>query len=68
MILNIFLRDGNNVQVSSFETFIMAFRETITHEASEIDSVKLDDNTTYIFKGENTVMVSGKDILYLDIS
>lgn len=67
MLLTIFLRDGNNVQVPSFETFTFAYREFSTHEASEIDSVQLVDAATYIFKGENTVMVAGKDILYLDI-
>lgn len=68
MLLNIFLRNGNFIQVTSFKEFTVAYEEWHTYEAEKISSVKLIDAATYSFKGENTVMISGKDILYLDIT
>lgn len=67
MLLDIFLRDGKNIQVPSFENFTVAHREWKDFDAEKISSVKLTDSATFTFRGENTVMVAGKDILYLNI-
>lgn len=68
MLLTIFLRNENYIQVGSFNEFTVAHEEWHTYEADKISSVKLIDAATYTFKGEKTVMISGKDILYLDIA
>ncbi|WP_429976158.1 hypothetical protein [Enterococcus sp. DIV0086] len=67
MLLDIFLRDGKNIQVPSFESFTTAHHEWKNHDAEKISSVKLIDNATFTFKGENVVVIAGKDILYLNI-
>lgn len=68
MQLIINLRSGEHVEVSSFKEFTVAFHELNTYKADQISSVALTDRATYVFKGENTVMLSGKDILYLEIN
>ncbi|MBO0427590.1 hypothetical protein JZO82_00290 [Vagococcus fluvialis] len=67
MELEITLRNGEVVQVNDFKEFTMAFREFDTFTADKISSVMLIDDATYSFKGNNFVMLSGKDILYLNI-
>ena len=67
MTLHIFLRDSQAIQVPNFESFVATNDERVEFNANEIDSVRLLDDATYVFKGENTILINGKDILYLDI-
>lgn len=68
MLLEIYLIDRKSVQVPNFTEFTVApFRsDFITVEADKLNTVRLLDDATYTFKGDNTIMIAGKDILYME--
>lgn len=68
MHLRIYLKKGHFADVTDFKKMI-AFEDGKTTEQSEVFSYNFNNLSrycTYQFQGNNTVVIKGKEILYLD--
>lgn len=67
MLLEISTRDGRCIQVPSFSKFQIAYHEFDTLDAKDLSTIRLNKDASYSFIGQNTVVISGNDILYLEV-